>query len=104
MDPENSSRFTATPSIPQQSYNNEDPWYSSSQGPESPTDNYGYSNFNALKTSQPPIRVDSGIFENDDFSNEPPLLEELGIRFDHIWSKTQAVLIPTKVHDYASRK
>ena len=33
----------------------------------------------------------------DDFDNEPPLLEELGVRFDHIWSKTQAVINPTKV-------
>ncbi|KAH9115192.1 hypothetical protein AeMF1_010775 [Aphanomyces euteiches] len=32
----------------------------------------------------------------DDFENEPPLLEELGINFEHIWTKTQAVLIPTK--------
>jgi hypothetical protein len=31
-----------------------------------------------------------------DYDNEPPLLEELGIRFDHIWSKTQAVVNPTK--------
>ncbi|GAB5364015.1 hypothetical protein AAMO2058_000933300 [Amorphochlora amoebiformis] len=31
-----------------------------------------------------------------DFSNEPPLLEELGINFDHIWQKTLAVLVPVK--------
>jgi hypothetical protein len=30
----------------------------------------------------------------DDFENEPPLLEELGINFDHIRSKTIAVLNP----------
>jgi hypothetical protein len=30
--------------------------------------------------------------DNEDYENEPPLLEELGIRFDHIWSKTQAVV------------
>lgn len=35
--------------------------------------------------------------DDDDYENEPPLLEELGIRFDHIWSKTQAVINPTKV-------
>lgn len=34
---------------------------------------------------------------DDDYDNELPLLEELGIRFDHIWSKTQAVINPTKV-------
>eukprot|EP01036_Dinobryon_divergens_P053889 gene53889-72016_t len=74
----------------------DDPWYSSSQGPESPSDNYGYSNFNALKTGAPPARMQNGLDGEDDYSNEPPLLEELGIRFDHIWSKTQAVIIPTK--------
>ena len=35
--------------------------------------------------------------DNEDYSNEPPLLEELGIRFDHIFTKTQAVIMPTKV-------
>ena len=30
----------------------------------------------------------------DDFENEPPLLEELGINFDHIRQKTLAVLNP----------
>lgn len=28
------------------------------------------------------------------FEDEPPLLEELGINFDHIWKKTLAVLNP----------
>lgn len=37
--------------------------------------------------------------DSDDYSNEPPLLEELGIRFDHILSKTQAVINPTKQLD-----
>jgi hypothetical protein len=31
-----------------------------------------------------------------DFSHEPPLLQELGINFDHIYKKTLIVLIPTK--------
>ncbi|KAI6212820.1 hypothetical protein M3Y94_00074200 [Aphelenchoides besseyi] len=31
---------------------------------------------------------------NDDFENEPPLLEELGVNFDHIRQKTIAVLNP----------
>jgi hypothetical protein len=41
----------------------------------------------------------SGGFQEDleDYSNEPPLLEELGVRFDHIFIKTQAVILPTKV-------
>ena len=33
----------------------------------------------------------------DCYEDEPPLLEELGIRFDHIWSKTLAVLFPNKI-------
>lgn len=34
--------------------------------------------------------------DDEDYSNEPPLLEELGINFEHIWMKTQSVLIPTR--------
>lgn len=32
--------------------------------------------------------------DNYDYDNEPPLLEELGINFDHIRQKTFAVLNP----------
>lgn len=39
----------------------------------------------------------SASYDNEDYENEPPLLEELGIRFDHIWTKTQAVLYLNKV-------
>ncbi|XP_053107467.1 protein YIPF7 isoform X4 [Hemicordylus capensis] len=35
----------------------------------------------------------------DSFDEEPPLLEELGINFDHIWQKTLTVLNPTKPAD-----
>ncbi|POM62253.1 Yip1 domain containing hypothetical protein [Phytophthora palmivora] len=42
----------------------------------------------------------SGYYDDEDddneFANEPPLLEELGINFDHIWAKTVSVLLPTK--------
>ena len=34
-----------------------------------------------------------------DFDDEPPLLEELGINFDHIWEKTLSVLNPLKMTD-----
>ena len=37
-------------------------------------------------------------YDTEDFDNEPPLLEELGIRMDHIWNKTQAVIHPKKVY------
>ncbi|KAK6957130.1 hypothetical protein Daesc_002415 [Daldinia eschscholtzii] len=33
-------------------------------------------------------------FSTEGYDGEPPLLEELGINFDHIWSKTLAVLNP----------
>jgi len=33
---------------------------------------------------------------DEDFTNEPPLLEELGIHFDHIWLRTLSVLFPNK--------
>jgi hypothetical protein len=33
---------------------------------------------------------------DEDYSNEPPLLEELGIHFDHIWLRTLSVLFPNK--------
>ncbi|XP_053311000.1 protein YIPF7 [Spea bombifrons] len=36
---------------------------------------------------------------NGNFDNEPPLLEELGINFDHIWQKTLTVLNPWKPAD-----
>ncbi|XP_035275251.1 protein YIPF5-like [Anguilla anguilla] len=35
----------------------------------------------------------------DTFEDEPPLLEELGINFDHIWQKTLTVLNPLKQAD-----
>lgn len=45
--------------------------------------------------------VGGAIVEEDDedYENEPPLLEELGINFEHIWSKTLAVILPTKKID-----
>jgi len=36
----------------------------------------------------------SGDAYDDEFSNEPPLLEELGINPEHIFQKTLAVLNP----------
>lgn len=36
-----------------------------------------------------------GLDDYDD-ENEPPLLEELGVRFDHIYEKTQSVMLPYK--------
>ena len=44
-----------------------------------------------------PLNLSTTYNDVDDYDNEPPLLEELGIRFDHIWSKTQAVINPLQV-------
>lgn len=70
-----------------------------------------YSNTGNSPTQYPSSGMYGGDFSNndipggpeilsvgvEDYSNEPPLLEELGIRFDHIWSKTKAVIAPTQV-------
>jgi hypothetical protein len=80
---------------------NEDQWYNST-GRESPMYSYGGA---AGASSSYHGAGDQGQYSNafagasmatdpidDDYENEPPLLEELGIHFDHIWSKTQAVI------------
>mmetsp|Transcript_4962 Transcript_4962/g.7582 ORF Transcript_4962/g.7582 Transcript_4962/m.7582 type:complete len:249 (-) Transcript_4962:84-830(-) len=72
---------------------NEDPWYSKS--PDKPgastPDIPRYGSGDDMSSGY------TGRFDADeDYENEAPLLEELGIRFDHIWSKTQAVIIPIK--------
>uniref|UniRef100_A0ABM5GI22 Protein YIPF n=1 Tax=Pogona vitticeps TaxID=103695 RepID=A0ABM5GI22_9SAUR len=41
----------------------------------------------------------SNTVYSDSFDEEPPLLEELGINFDHIWQKTLTVLNPMKPAD-----
>ncbi|CAI5766554.1 protein YIPF5 isoform X2 [Podarcis lilfordi] len=41
----------------------------------------------------------SKSFYGSNFEDEPPLLEELGINFDHIWQKTLTVLHPLKAAD-----
>ena len=46
---------------------------------------------------KPVHQVDEAI--GNDFDNEPPLLEELGFNFDHIWEKTLSVLNPLKETD-----
>jgi len=36
--------------------------------------------------------------DEEDYDNEPPLLEELGVNFPHIYSKSRAVLFPIGKH------
>lgn len=38
-----------------------------------------------------------GSGDDEDYDNEPPLLEELGINFEHIYGKTVSVLHPTRL-------
>jgi hypothetical protein len=77
-------------------YDHDDPWYSSSSNPPSPTGKFNsVGSFGDLSTSA--AVGSSSLSSYDDFENEPPLLEELGVRFDHIFNKTQAVVNPTKV-------
>ena len=55
-------------------------------------DNFSnFGNFNNISNTSA-----SGSESIDDFSNEPPLLEELGINFHNIFEKTLHVVIPRK--------
>jgi hypothetical protein len=60
------------------------------------TNSYNYGNYGYLDTGSMNGQTGYGA-EDEDYENEPPLLEELGIRFDHIWSKTEAVVHPFRV-------
>jgi len=66
----------------------EDPWYT--QG-ESPTAEYANNNNQSFDYNT--NNYNNNIAEE---GPEEPLLEELGVNFDKIWVKTQAVLYPTK--------
>lgn len=90
----------------------DDPWFTSGgqTSPTPATSSYNNAYPSSSSYAQPPNQfpymggpvnafppAGYGSEEVEDYENEPPLLEELGIRFDHIWSKTQAVINPTKV-------
>jgi len=49
-----------------------------------------------MNTAAPSLATASG---EEDYYNEPPLLEELGVNIPHIIEKTKAVLHPLKAHD-----
>ena len=75
------------------SFNNtNDEWFTSDSGRQSPALNSSYSANNYTSNN-----MSMNNTQDEDYDNEPPLLEELGIRFDHILLKTQAVINPTKV-------
>ena len=115
IDPESSQQGSF---MPYGASGQEDPWFEARPGqqPVAPQNNYpqygansngftsnGFSNPQFNNNGQPAssysMNFDGrspGGGGDDDDENELPLLEELGIRFDKIWSKTQAVINPTK--------
>jgi hypothetical protein len=56
----------------------------------------GSGGYYASGTGGGAIGADDDSGGEDEFADEPPLLEELGIHFEHIWAKTQSVLLPNK--------
>lgn len=87
--------------------NDEDPWYtggannnsdSPDNSPMAGTANqaYGGQMFSSFLPQDQPQFATANPQDMEDYDNEPPILEELDIRFDHILSKTQAVLYPKK--------
>ena len=82
--------------------NDHDPWYSKS--PNTPSSAYSQDMSPAYASNEGMNTSYTGRFDLDEkYDDEPPLLEELGIHFAHIWAKTQAVLVPNKVCFRASR-
>lgn len=91
MDPSAKSGFTA----------DDDPWYtSSSSSLQEDSPSAGGSPTTAKPMFSSFLPHDQQQFTDaiqfEDYDSEPPLLEELGIRFDHIMNKTQAVMYPNK--------
>lgn len=73
-----------------------DPWYNNPSPSGSPSKEQDYKDSVSQQIHRFSPNAMGYSAEDDDYDNEPPLLEELGIRVDHIWSKTQAVIHPTK--------
>ena len=102
----------------QSSHASEDPWFEGQSINGGQLQSIPYGGYNNIPQQQPQQQLSFGMgsssssssgvamnsygappmgaLNEEDFDNEPPLLEELGIRFDHIWTKTQAVVNPTK--------
>ena len=75
-------------------YRNGSSWYTVPSGGELPSSSLlsatnGYSNGDDMNT-------ENTAYVDDDYDSEPPLIEELGINFDHIYLKTQAVIYPNR--------
>lgn len=104
IDPESPERKGINPNLgvkvaPPTEY--EDPWYAASNE-NSPRNDPGVTG--SFGNSSSYGMGSMGGYSNDtydsiggydDYENEPPLLEELGVNFDHVFNKTKAVVIPT---------
>jgi len=91
--------YTSSPPIYNQApmqYSQSQDIYSSQGGFLPVSSNQGYTG--SILTPEP-MQTYNDLPVDDDFENEPPLLEELGINFDHIKQKTIAVLHPTNEPD-----
>ncbi|KAF7637233.1 Protein YIPF [Meloidogyne graminicola] len=79
-----------------ESSNQNEPW----RGSPSPPNSYPYPNYSNQGQQIPNMFIPSiptgqaSFTAEENFDNEPPLLEELGINFEHIRLKTLAVLNP----------
>ncbi|KAI9910583.1 hypothetical protein PsorP6_010407 [Peronosclerospora sorghi] len=79
------------------------PWFTAPEGDypsmntqtQPPNGNIGVSSFQSSAPGSCSSYYDDE-YDANEFANEPPLLEELGINFEHIWIKTVSVLLPTK--------
>lgn len=96
--------FASMPQAPphnqaNQFYNQQQPFYSAPNQQQAPQQYYAdwsqQSFFNPQTDKSDPFSQPQEQFTGStDFENEPPLLEELGINFDHIYMKTKCVLNP----------
>jgi hypothetical protein len=78
------------------------PWYAGSpeKPPQTNYSNANYSNTNFSNEETNPRYSGRFDLQEEDYSSEPPLLEEIGIRFDHVWEKTQAVILINRVSSF----
>ena len=74
--------------------------YNSNVAHQPQPQSYGMSSSSGANMNNYGVPPMGALNDEDNYDNEPPLLEELGIRFDHIWTKTQAVVNPiSKLRD-----
>ena len=67
-------------------------WYSAANAPSGPT------SVQSQSSDQNEMNAMNMAYVEEDYDNEPPLLEELGINFEKIARKTKAVLNPSNAN------